>query len=393
VSTRQVWITGIGAITGAGIGTAPLGRMLRLGTGAVCRDDAIGLAVARAPDLKFERMARRLDTAGALFFVAGLGAWRDAGLTTPPDPRRTELLEGSSLGPLAAALDEYARMLRTGDPMRPTSLVRCLAGAGGAALALRLGIRGAVYHLSAGSVSATAAIGEAARRIALGESDLILTGGGEATIHPAIIGTFRSAGLLAADGICRPFDMARSGTVLGEGAAALVLEAADHAERRGARPRAVLAGFGTSSEVYDMTAPDPRGTGITEAAGKALAESGLEQIGWIKAHGTGTTAGDASEGAGLAELFGSALERIPLTSLKPTLGHCLGASGAVETVAAVLALSQGLVPATLGTRNVDPTLPRCRVPLRPIASAHGSALLLSEGFGSRASALVIRSAA
>jgi 3-oxoacyl-[acyl-carrier-protein] synthase II len=271
--------------------------------------------------------------------------------------------------------------------------VRCLSGAGGAALALRLGIRGAVYHLSAGSVSATAAIGEAARRIALGESDLILTGGGEATIHPAIIGTFRSAGLLAADGICRPFDMARSGTVLGEGAAALVLEAADHAERRGARPRAVLAGFGTSSEVYDMTAPDPRGTGITEAAGKALAESGLEQIGWIKAHGTGTTAGDASEGAGLAELFGSALERIPLTSLKPTLGHCLGASGAVETVAAVLALSQGLVPATLGTRNVDPTLPRCRVPLRPVASTQGSALLLSEGFGSRASALVIRSAA
>ncbi len=390
MNAREVWITGLGAVTGAGLGTAPLARMLARGEGAVRPDRTLGMTLARPPALPLDRTTRRLDPAGALFYAAGLEAWRDAGLVSPPDARRTELIEGSSLGPLAAALEEYARTLRTGDPIRPTTLVRCLSGAGGAALALCLGIRGAVYHLSAGSISATAAIGEAARRIARGEADVIVTGGGEATLHPAIIGTFQSAGLLATDGICRPFDAARTGTVLGDGAGAVVLEARECASRRGARPRAVLAGFGTSSEVYDMTAPDPKGTGISEAASIALIESGLEEVGWIKAHGTGTVAGDAAEAAGLAELFGPALQQMPLTSLKPALGHCLGASGAVETVAAVLALALGFVPGTLGTQTVDPELPHCRVQLSPGIAARPSVLLLSEGFGSRASALVMR---
>ena len=204
MNAREVWITGLGAVTGAGVGTAPLARMLARGEGAVRPDRTLGMTLARPPALPLDRTTRRLDPAGALFYAAGLEAWRDAGLVSPPDARRTELIEGSSLGPLAAALEEYARTLRTGDPIRPTTLVRCLSGAGGAALALCLGIRGAVYHLSAGSISATAAIGEAARRIARGEADVIVTGGGEATLHPAILGTFQSAGLLATDGTAAP---------------------------------------------------------------------------------------------------------------------------------------------------------------------------------------------
>jgi 3-oxoacyl-[acyl-carrier-protein] synthase II len=384
---REVWVTGLGAVTGAGIGTVPLAELLVEGRSAVRRDE--GAAAARPPRLPTSRITRRLDPAAALFFTAGLEAWQDAGLSTPPDPRRTDVIEGSSLGPLTSALEEQARSLRTAGPVRPTMLIRCLTGAGAAALALELGIRGSVYHLSAGSVSATAAIGEAARRIARGECDLAVTGGGESTLHPMVMETFRGAGILADDGVCCPFDPARHGTVLGEGAGAMVLEAAECAERRGARPRAVIAGFGSSSEVYDMTAPDPAGTGIREAAEEALAESGVEEVGWIKAHGTGTLQGDAAEAAGLAELFGGDLSSTPVTSLKPTLGHCLGASGAVEAVGAVLALGLSMVPATLGTREIDPALPLRRVALRPVSSRLQSALLLSEGFGSRAAAMVI----
>src|SRR5581483_2657014 len=217
----------------------------------------------------------------------------------------------------------------------------------------------------------------------------------ESPLHPAIVQAFAAAGILApGDGgplPCRPFDPARCGTVLGEGAGALVLESAEHAARRGARPRAVLAGFSLSGEAHGMTSPDPSGRGVRRAASQALGDTPCDRLGWIKTHGTGTPLNDAAECRGLAALLGDALPRIPLTSLKPALGHCLGASTAVETVAAVLALARGFVPATLGTARVDPALPPCTVALRR-AAASAPVLVLAESFGGRCAALLLRAA-
>ncbi len=275
-------------------------------------------------------------------------------------------------------------------------LVRMMFDAGSAVFAQEIRAAGAVHAVSAGSVSGALAIAEGFWKVRLGLADVIVAGGAECPLDPAIIEVFSAAGVLAGPGSagapCRPFDVDRCGTMLGEGAGVLVLEAAEHAARRGARARAVLAGAGLSCESCSMVAPDPDGSGLVAAARQALAETPLDDVGWIKAHGTGTRSNDLAECRGLATLFEDRLPRVPLTSLKPLLGHCLGASGSVEAVAAVLSLERELVPPTLGTSCVDPTLPPCTVALRPLASSGPAVLLLSESFGGRCGALLIRRA-
>ena len=181
----------------------------------------------------------------------------------------------------------------------------------------------------------------------------------------------------------------RCGTVLGEGAGVLILEAGDHAARRGARPQGQVEGYGLVCEAYSMIRPDPDGVGVTEAASAALGGLAPDKIDWIKSHGTGTRANDAAECHGLARLWGEKLRSTPMTSLKPALGHCLGASGAVEAVAAVLAMEHGFIPATLGTGQVDPELPPCRVVTQIEAARARHVLMLAESFGGRCAALLV----
>jgi 3-oxoacyl-[acyl-carrier-protein] synthase II len=250
-----------------------------------------------------------------------------------------------------------------------------------------------VLHISAGSVSALCAIGEACLHIASERADVMVAGGAECTLQREIVRYFRAAGVLAASvesgPACRPFDSRRCGTVLGEGAGVLILEAEDHAARRGARPRAEVEGYGLVCEAVSMISPDPDGIGVTEAATRALDGLALDEIGWIKSHGTGTRANDAAECRGLARLWGDGLRSTPMTSLKPALGHCLGASGAVEAVATTLAMEHGLIPATLGTDRVDPELPPCRVVTQAEAARARHVLILAESFGGRCAALVL----
>jgi 3-oxoacyl-(acyl-carrier-protein) synthase len=268
-----------------------------------------------------------------------------------------------------------------------------MTGGGGAAFAHLHRLRGPVLHVSAGSVSSSCAIAEGLEKIAGGLLDLVVAGGSECPLQPDVIEYFRAAGILGSqrngDPVCCPFDARRSGTVLGEGAGVLVLEAASHAARRGARPRAIVTGFGLSREVYSMIRPDPAGTGVVEAAQAALAGVPSEEVGWIKAHGTGTRINDAAECRGLAALLGDRLSRTPISSLKPTLGHCLGASGAVEAVAAILALERGIVPATLGTTQIDPGLSGCTVATRVQTSSTPRVLVLAESFAGRCAAMTI----
>jgi 3-oxoacyl-[acyl-carrier-protein] synthase II len=152
----------------------------------------------------------------------------------------------------------------------------------------------------------------------------------------------------------------------------------------------VVAGFGMSCESYSMTSPDPSGAGVAAAARDALGSLALHDVGWIKAHGTGTRLNDAAECRGLASLFGELLPGVHLTSLKPALGHCLGASAAVETVGSIMALERGVVPPTLGCEDADPDLPPHQVARSTHPDQRGVALLLAESFGGRCAALVLR---
>ncbi len=386
-----VWVTGIGAVSAAGIGVAPLCALLLGGRSAVRSIPSLGCRPAGlAPTPPRHPAGRHLDRSARFFLQASEEAFHDAGLKDGHfDPRRCGVLEGSSLGALADLLTEHAEVKRSA---RPSRLVRYMPGAGGAAFAQLHGVRGPVLHLSAGSVSAAYAIAEAVEKIRSGRLDLVIAGGAECPLHDEVLASFEAGGILGCrnpgDAPCRPFDPRRQGTVLGEGAGVLVLESAEHARRRGAWPWAVIRGCGMSCESYSMTSPDPSGAGVAEAAGEALV--GLRgEPGWIKTHGTGTRLNDAAECRGLASVFGETLVTIPITSMKPALGHCLGASAAVETVGAILALRQGFVPPTLGCEQTDPELPPHRVATLGCRPAADTVLLLAESFGGRCAALAL----
>lgn len=389
----EVWITGMGAVTAAGLGIEAIDRLLEREQGALTTPSGLGgHSGGVAPDPVCGPAGRRLDRSARLFLAACREAWSHAGLDRPAEDVRAGVIEGSSLGPMADLLADHAESLA--EPRRrarPSRLTRFMAGAGGAVFAQEAGIGGPVFHLSAGSVSAACAIGEGFARIAAGTLDLAVVGGGEAPLHPEVVRTFAEAGVLApADGeqACRPFDQRRCGTVLGEGGAAVVLESSAHARRRGAIPLARVVGYGFCTESHGLTAPDPSGRGVLRAATEALADDPTGPA-WVKAHGTGTILNDRAELSALSVLLGPTLSTVPVVSLKSTLGHCLGASGAVEAVAVVLALRAGFAPATIGFGEPDPVLPACGVAPHRQPVRRGPVLLLSESFGGRCTALAI----
>ena len=394
--SSEVWVTGIGAHTAAGSGAEALRigmRRERCLTASV--PEWGGAVVARAPDPVIDRQNRRLDRSSQFFLAAAREAWGQADLGGRPyDPDRIAVIDGSSLGPMADMLAIERERARQDFRQRinPTQLIRMMFGAGGASFAQEIGAHGAVFALSAGSTSGALAIVEGWAKIRCGLADVVVAGGAEAPLDPEILAAFGSAGILAAidqEMACRPFDITRCGTVLGEGAGVVVLENAAHARRRGAAPLAVLAGGGVSGEEGSMTAPDPRGAGIQRAVGAALAGSEPRRVGWIKAHGTGTKLNDAAECCALT----GTLEGVPIGSLKPMLGHCLGASGAIELVATVIAISDREIPPTLGTTRVDPALGQRRVVLERETLRGSLALLLSQSLGGRCAALVLESVA
>lgn len=400
MSTREVWVTGLGVISAAGEGIDALGRALRSSATTATIPAPGEYWLGRAPEASIGREGKRLDRSARYFLASAREAWRHAGLGGADfDRRRAAVLEGSSVGPMADLLSS-ARQRATSvrpEPVRPSDLVRQMLGAGGAAFAQEMGLEGAVYLVSAGSISAALAVAEGFWKIQLGLADIVVAGGAECPMHDDIINTFASAGVLASAGgdraPCRPFDIERCGTMLGEGGSALVLEDAAHARARGATPLAVIVGAGLTCESAGMTNPDPSGRGVSTVVSQALMSTDLNSLGWIKAHGTGTRANDAAELRGLASALGDRLHTCPVTSLKPLIGHCLGASGGIEAVAAILALADGIVPPTLGTTRLDPELPRCLIPMELLPTRAPVALLLSESFGGRCAALALRQAA
>jgi 3-oxoacyl-(acyl-carrier-protein) synthase len=393
-----VCVTGYGAFTAAGPTSACLSDAIQSSRSAVrALPEFGGVPCAPIDDFSDCPKGQHLDRSASLFISAAEEAWRKAGLGEGAfDPERIAVFEGSSLGPLAAFIRMHKAELTNDHKARarPHDILRLMPGAGGSSFAQAHGVCGPVLQITAGSIASACAIGEAYQRIASGAVDVAVAGGSECPLEASIVARFVASGLLfpATPGAspCRPFDRTRQSIALGEGAGVLVLESEAHALRRGAVPRALLTGYGFASETFSLIAPDPSGVGVLQATRQAIGNNGGGEPGWIKAHGTGTRAGDSAEYCGLAAVFEKHLPSIPITSIKPLIGHCLGASGAVEAVAAILAIESGIIPATLGTTEIDPAFPLCRMVLERQNCTNSTALLLSQSFGGRCAALCIR---
>jgi 3-oxoacyl-[acyl-carrier-protein] synthase II len=339
-----------------------------------------------------------IDRVSQLAVAAADLALKDCGAGLDVDPERCGVYLGCGMGGAAALEAAYTTGQQSGR-VPPLTIPAFMPNAPAAHVAMRHGVRGPVLTYSVACASASIAIAEAAKAIRHGEIDVAIAGGSEALIVPGVIKAWQAMQTLAtfapgeAARACRPFAADRSGFVLGEGAALLVLESASRAKRRGARVYAELAGAGLSSDATHLTKPDVAGQQRAVRAALAQADLPPADIGYCNAHGTATKVGDLIENEALAGVWGNHLDRLHVSSTKALHGHLLGATGALEAAITVLALFKGQMPPNAFCDVVDPA---CRLNLvrhnNQSASGLHAAISNSFAFGGTNSVLLFRSA-
>ncbi len=395
-AARQVVVTGLGATTPLGGDVASTWSGVLAGRSGIRRLDEpwaqslpvrIAAPVAVEPPLGRVE-ARTLDRGQRLALVAAREAWADAGTPTP-ESERFAVVVGSGVGGLTTLLDQYDVFRERGARRVSPHLVPMLMPNGpAAAVGLALGARAGVHAPVSACASGAEAIATAVDLIQAGRADVVVAGGTEAAVHPLPLAGFAQMQALSRredppESASRPFDKARDGCVLGEGAGMFVLEAAEHARARGARVYTTVAGAGVSADAYHVAAPDPTGAGAARAVRRALHAAGLDpaDVVHVNAHASGTPAGDLAESRALRGALGAALDGVAVTSTKSMTGHLLGAAGAVEAVLCVLTLRERTIPATRNLEAIDDeiTLDVVTMDNRPIRT--GAALSTSFGFG------------
>ena len=374
--THRVAITGTGALSPAGVGVDALMDAVNEGRSCIApiaRFGTEGYPATLAAEIpSFDPVACGLSKKEARRFapfvqyaiVAADEAMAESGLSMEDeDPARVACVWGSGIGGLlefesaCAALHERGPK-KVSPLFIPTMIENMAAGN----LSIRYGMKGDCLSIVTACATGAHCVGEAYRLIRHGYADAALAGGSEESISPVCLAGFGNLGALCTSdnpaASAMPFGANRSGFVPGEGAGALVLESFEHALARGAHIIAEVAGFGSTGDAYHMTAPDPSGEGAVRAMRAALAEGGFEpsDVGHLNAHGTSTKANDAMEAAALAALVGADAQT-PVTSVKGTVGHMMGAAGAIEAIVCALSAANGTVPPTAGTREVDPACP------------------------------------
>jgi len=397
---RLVAITGIGLVTPLGLDAANTWSSLLAGVrgvGPITRFDASAFRTHFAGEVKgFDpeafmerRKVREADRFAQFAIAASVMAWRDAGLddTLSAAARdRMGCIIGSGMGGLET-LERYHEVLRDKGPGRisPYFVPATISNLAAGHVAMRLGLRGVNYCTTSACASGAHAIGEAFRRVARGDHDIIVAGGAEASITPLGIGGFNAMLALSTRnddpaGASRPFDRRRDGFVMGEGAGVLVLESLDRARARGARVYALLSGYGATDDAHHLTQPAPAGEGAQRAMAQALADAGVDprDVQHVNAHATSTTAGDVSECDALRAVFGAHLPHVAVSATKSMTGHLLGAAGGVEAAFTALALHEGIVPPTV---NVDDPDPACGVSIASEARRLPIEVALSNSFG------------
>ncbi|MFJ6698284.1 beta-ketoacyl-[acyl-carrier-protein] synthase family protein [Streptomyces sp. NPDC091272] len=398
--TEEAVVTGLGLVTPAGIGVPASWEAICAGRGTASHDPGPGRLSCRVPGFDADfllgaREAHRLERFSQFALVAAAEALADAGLDTGTwDGARV----GVVLGNAAGGLNAYTVAQQTLDDkgahavsplLLPLYLPNMVAGQ--TAIAHRA--TGPCLVVSTACASGASAVGVARDMLLAGRCDVVITGGSEAALTPALLSGFARLGALSSPGdgdpatASRPFDTARDGFVAAEGAGVLILERESHARARGARVHARLAGYGASADAHHPVAPHPQGDGLASAVRAALADAGVAagDVDHVNAHATGTPRGDAVEAAVLARL----LPHGPLvTSVKGVIGHTLGAAGAIEAVCSVLSVARGAVPPTANLAAADPgcDLDIARTVVRRKVDA---VVTTSVGFGGQNAALVV----
>lgn len=368
MESRRVVITGMGALTAIGNTLENFGKALMAGhSGAapITRFDAERFKTRFACEIKgfdsedyFDaKEARKMDAYTQYALVAADEAVRDAGLDLDRlDKERAGVIWGSGIGGLQTFQDEVAKYARgDGRPrFSPFFVPKMIADIAAGYLSIRFGFCGPNFATVSACASSTNAILDAYTYIRAGYADLFVTGGSEAPVTECGLGGFSSMKAISArnddpETASRPFDRDRDGFVIGEGAAALVLETEAHARARGAGIYAEILGGGMSADAHHITAPHPEGVGAEKVMRNALHFSGIRprDVDYINAHGTATPLGDISEALAIRRVFGAQADQLNISSTKSMTGHLLGAAGAVEAVACVLAIQHQQVPPTI----------------------------------------------
>jgi 3-oxoacyl-[acyl-carrier-protein] synthase II len=398
----RVVITGLGAVTPLGIGAATLHERWAAGVCGIA-DGAGACREFEAKDFLSVKEARRLDRFSQLAVVASAEALAQAGWgeELPYDPMRIGCIIATGIGGIETVETQHDVMRDRGTKMvSPLGIPQYMPNAAAAAVSMKHGLRGQMYGVVSACSGGAHAIGSAVRMIQYGDADAVVTGGSEATLTEFGFACFHSMQALSPTGVSRPFDARRDGFVMGEGAGVLVLEEAQAARARGATILGELAGYGSTSDAYHLTAPEPTGSAASRAIELALADAGLtaDEVSYVNAHGTSTQLNDAAETVALKRALGEErAKQIPVSSTKSAIGHLLGAAGAVEAVATAQALASGVIPPTLGYEVPDPELDLDYVPgeARTLHASGGgppAAISNSFAFGGHNVTLVLRGA-
>ncbi|MGB8267464.1 MAG: beta-ketoacyl-ACP synthase II [Candidatus Velthaea sp.] len=397
---RRVVITGLGAVTPMGNSVPEFWDGLvngRSGVGPITAFDSTKLRAHIAAEVKnFDpaaligrKEARRMDRYTQFAHVAAVEAMADADLPDDPDVRReTGVIIASGIGGIITVEDTVTATAPTQawDRISPFFVPMLMSNAASAQVSMKYGLRGPVFAVSSACASANDGMAMAYMKIAYGDAIAMVTGGSEATVIPTAMGGFDSMKALSTRNdeparASRPFDRERDGFVLGEGAGVLVFEEREFALARGARIYAEIIGYGESADAYHIAQPDPESRGVILAFERALRSAGIakERVGYINAHATSTPLGDEAESQAIERVFGEHALKLAVSSTKSMHGHLLGAAGAVEGIASVLALRHGILPPTINYEFPDP---ECRLDYVPnVARKADIDVALSSGFG------------
>jgi nodulation protein E len=405
---RRVVITGIGAVSALGVGVPALWEGLTAGRSGtrrvtVCDTGRLNDPVAAevpsfdpAAYLSSDQLLI-LDRYAAFAMVAAAEAWAGAAVELTEEERtRAGALIGTGMGGVTRQDECYRDMYERGvTRTHPFTIPRIMYNAAASHISMKYRLEGPTLCISTACSSASHAIGEAAELVRAGRADLMVAGGADAPIAPGVVKAWEGMRVMAPAGddpaaACRPFSADRQGLVLGEGAGIVVLEERERAMRRGAVIHAELAGYSATADAAHITAPGVDAP--ARAIRQALAQAGLnpEQVQYINAHGTATRLNDSTETTIIKRAFGDYARRVPISSTKSMHGHMMGASGAVELLAALMAIERGIVPPTVNYRKPDPECDLDYVPNQARELKVDVAVSNSFAFGGLNAVLVIR---
>lgn len=407
---KRAVITGLGVISPVGSNLDDFWTNLiqgKSGIDWVTRFDVSTLPTKVAGEVRdFEptdwldkKESRRMDRFAQFAVAAAKMAVKDSGLDLEKlNKEQAGVVLGCGIGGVIT-FEEQKEVLMSKGPGRvsPFFVTNLISNMAAGHISINFGLQGPSLTVVTACASATNAIGEALRIIQRGEADVVLCGGTEAPLTELAFAGFCTIKAMSNETetpaeACRPFDKRRSGFVMSEGAGILVLESLEHAQARGAHIYAELAGYGSSSDAYHITAPVPGGRGAMKAMSKAIKDAGLtpDQIDYINAHGTGTDANDTPETAAIKEVFGPAAYKVPVSSTKSMTGHLMGAAGAIEAIVCALAIERGAIPPTINYGEPDPECDLDYVPNIARNLEVNVAMSNTFGFGGHNATIVLR---